>query len=446
MKNLFKTIAIAFAVLGLGACNDAYLEEAMEGTPVDTTIADKVNFDGVYAGEYPAAGYFSSKEEVAAAVNTYLKGIYTFCDEGSTANVAGIQFGTVTTSEVYDKPFAADETYTLVSDDYKVTLGQKYNNFNDAEEAATNLATFLAEKYADYADGKTLTLTYEIYKTGTVSTTYKRVGTSWEKLELDLNLFNADINYTLTTEDYDAMGTDSGEPGKYDNFDNKNTVNFYIPKFLAQKYPYEKDGAVVALTYKWYAGTASDMTGFWRLENGAWVAYDPYTAVESVVVETKTAQCTYDGSAWVMSRLVGGSKTIALANAEYEAMYTWVLENKGEQYNDTQGKRSEYYSGASSSYNNINNKFSTWRKYYNDGDFNFPSTITDEDLQLLAEERLAEVIMAAVLPVVVTTPDSGLIYNVVYTLYGDGTVQAQMSFMYNDADASWECLGRPLVL
>lgn len=423
----------------------------MEGTPVDTTIADKVNFDGVYAGEYPAAGYFSSKEEVAAAVNTYLKGIYTFCDEGSTANVAGIQLSSVTVSRVYDKPFAADETYTLVSDDYKVTLGQKYNNFNNADEAATNLATFLAEKYADYADGKTLTLTYEIYKTGTVSTTYKRVGANWEELKLDLNLFSADINYTLTAEDYDAMGTDNNYPGKYDNFQYEDDVEFFIPRFLASKFAYEKEERTIKLTYVWYEKvgdekTYTDTDSFWRLENGVWVAFDPYTAKETITVATKTAQCTYDGTNWVMNRLVGGSKTIALANAEYEAMYTWVLENKGEQYNDTQGKRSEYYSGASSSYNNINNKFSTWRKYYNDGDFNFPSTITDDELQLLAEERLAEVIMAAVLPVVVTTPDSGLIYNVVYTLYGDGTVQAQMSFMYNDADASWECLGRPLVL
>ena len=444
MKNLFKTIAIAFAVLGLGACNDAYLNEAMEGTPVDTTIADKVNVDGVYEGEYPAAGYFTSKEEVATAVDKYLKGLYTFCDEGSTANVAGIQFATITTSEVYDRPFAADETYTLVADDYKVTLGQKYANFNNEAEAATNIATFLAAQYADFADGKTLTLTYEVYKVGTVSTTYKRVGAEWEKLELDLKLFNANINYTLATEDYDAMGTDSGEPGKYDNFDNKNAVDFYIPKFLAQKYPYEKDGVVVALTYKWYAGSASDVTGFWRLENGAWVAYDPYTAVETIVVETKTAQCTYDGTNWVMTRLVGGSKTIALALDEYTAMYNWVITNKGEAWGDDYGN-SEYYSGASYYYKNINNKFSTWRKYYNVD--NYTDALTDEQLQLLAEERLAEVIMAAVLPVVVTTPDSGLVYNVVYTLYGnDGTVQAQMSFMYNDADAAWECLGRPVVL
>ena len=444
MKNLFKTIAIAFAVLGLGACNDAYLNEAMEGTPIDTTIADKVNVDGVYAGEYPAAGYFTSKEEVATAVDKYLKGLYTFCDEGSTANVAGIQFATITTSEVYDRPFAADETYTLVADDYKVTLGQNYANFNNEAEAATNLATFLAQKYADFADGQTLTLTYEVYKVGTVSTTYKRVGAEWEKMELDLNLFNANINYTLATEDYDAMGTDSGEPGKYDNFDNKNAVDFYIPKFLAQKYPYEKDGVVVALTYKWYAGSASDVTGFWRLENGAWVTYDPYTAVESVVVETKTAQCTYDGTNWVMTRLVGGSKTIALALNEYTAMYNWVITNKGEAWSDDFGN-SEYYSGASYYYKNINNKFSTWRSYYNVE--NYTDTLTDEQLQLLAEERLAEVLMAAVLPVVVTTPDSGLVYNVVYALYGaDGTVQAQMSFMYNDTDAAWECLGRPIVL
>ena len=70
------------------------------------------------------------------------------------------------------------------------------------------------------------------------------------------------------------------------------------------------------------------------------------------MLETKTAQCTYDGSAWVMSRLVGGSKTIALANAEYKAMYEWVIANKGEAWSDDYGN-SEYYSGASFYYKTV---------------------------------------------------------------------------------------------
>ncbi len=435
MKNLFKTIAIAFAVLGLGACNDAYLDKAMEGTPVDTTIADKVNFDGVYAGEYPAAGYFTSKTDVEAAVNTYLKGLYTFCDKGSTANLAGVKFATITTSEVFDKALeSTDHTYTLVDDDYKVTLGQKYANVY-ADQAAGLMDKFLVEKAADFASYSTLTLVYNVYKVGDVSGQYKKVNGAWEAL----NLFSPDITYTLADEDYDTMGTD------YANFDDKADVNFYIPRFLAQKYAYEHDGATISLTYNWYANkTTTSVESFWRLENGAWVAYDPYTVLESVVVETKTAQCTYDGTNWVMNRLVGGSKTIALTVEEYTAMYNWVITNKGEAWGDDYGS-SEYYSGASYYYKNINNKFSTWRQYYNVD--NYTDALTDEQLQLLAEERLAEVIMAAVLPVVVTTPDSGLVYNVVYTLYSaDGTVQAQMSFMYNDADAAWECLGRPVVL
>ena len=445
MKNLFKTIAIAFAVLGLGACNDAYLKEAMEGTPVDTTIADKVNYDGVYAGEYPAEGYFVSKDAVAAAVNTYLKGIYPFCDAGSNANVADIMFGTISVVEGYDRPFAADATYTLVADDY-TALGQKYANFNAGQEDA-NIATFLANNYADSAEGMTLTLTFEVYKTGTVSNTYKKVNGVWEKLNLDLNLFYANHYYTLTAEDYDAMGTASGYPGKYDNFDNKDNVAHFLPKFLAQKYAYEKEGTTVSLTYVWYTSsskTYTDTESFWVLENGTWVAYDPYTAIETTTVGVKTAQCTYDGSNWVMNRLVGGSKTIALTKVEYEYMYNWVIANKGSEWSDSYGN-SEYYSGASFYYGNINNKFSTWRSYYNVE--NYCDALSDEELQLLAEERLAEVIMASVLPVVVATPDSGLVYNVTYSLYGaDGTVSAQMSFMYNDADAVWECLGRPVVL
>ena len=86
----------------------------------------------------------------------------------------------------------------------------------------------------------------------------------------------ADIRYTLAVEDYDAMGTASGYPGRYDNFDATMGHTEYLITFLAQKqeYAYAKAGVKVALTYKFYTGSSygtKDFTEvFIRTENG-WV-------------------------------------------------------------------------------------------------------------------------------------------------------------------------------
>lgn len=65
----------------------------------------------------------------------------------------------------------------------------------------------------------------------------------------------ANILDTLKTADYDAMGTATGFPGKYDNFDASMKHVEYLVTFLTQKYPYAKNGVKVALTYKFYTGS-----------------------------------------------------------------------------------------------------------------------------------------------------------------------------------------------
>jgi hypothetical protein len=72
---------------------------------------------------------------------------------------------------------------------------------------------------------------------------------------VDPNAANEAIAYTLTTEDYDAMGTASGTPGAFDNFDKNMTHTRYLTTFLSQKYPYALPGARVALTYNYYVGS-----------------------------------------------------------------------------------------------------------------------------------------------------------------------------------------------
>ena len=62
-----------------------------------------------------------------------------------------------------------------------------------------------------------------------------------------------DVSYTLTTEDYDAMGTESGQPGKYNNFDYKMDIDAYLIAFLNEKYADLAEGKIVEIGYKYYS-------------------------------------------------------------------------------------------------------------------------------------------------------------------------------------------------
>jgi hypothetical protein len=62
---------------------------------------------------------------------------------------------------------------------------------------------------------------------------------------------------TLQTEDYDAMGEASGQPGRYDNFDATMGYINYLKIFLKMKYPYAKAGDKRGVVYKFYFGGAN---------------------------------------------------------------------------------------------------------------------------------------------------------------------------------------------
>jgi len=68
-------------------------------------------------------------------------------------------------------------------------------------------------------------------------------GTDW-KVEDDI--------YRLESEDYDAMGEDSGFPGKYDNFDSSMEPANYLPAFMNTKWIYAQGGDTKIIAYKYY--------------------------------------------------------------------------------------------------------------------------------------------------------------------------------------------------
>ncbi len=97
--------------------------------------------------------------------------------------------------------------------------------------------------------------------------------------------------YSLTSGDYDSMGTSYGQPGKYNNFDSSMNIDDYISTFLGIKYPYASDGDNIDVLYKYYSGGLQTRGNLYTFVNGAWVAY------KSTI--STTLQFGHDGTTWV---------------------------------------------------------------------------------------------------------------------------------------------------
>lgn len=61
-----------------------------------------------------------------------------------------------------------------------------------------------------------------------------KVNVLFGDITVDYEPVTADVSYELTTEDYDAMGTDAGQPGKYNNFDSSMDVDAYLKIFCSE--------------------------------------------------------------------------------------------------------------------------------------------------------------------------------------------------------------------
>lgn len=99
--------------------------------------------------------------------------------------------------------------------------------------------------------------------------------------------------YMLTTEDYDSMGTASGQPGRYNNFDSSMLIDTYVSTFLGIKYPYAKEGTEQIVLYKYYSSTSGLQTrgNLYTVTDGVWVSYKS-------TIDT-TLQFGHDGTTWV---------------------------------------------------------------------------------------------------------------------------------------------------
>ena len=99
--------------------------------------------------------------------------------------------------------------------------------------------------------------------------------------------------YLLVAEDFDSMGTASGQPGQYNNFSSSIAPDDYLPTFLKLKYPYALEGEELLVIYDYYSSsTGAQLRGnLYTVKNGVWTAYQS-------TIDT-TLQFGHDGTSWV---------------------------------------------------------------------------------------------------------------------------------------------------
>lgn len=405
-------------------------------------LTDVVYYEGEFTGKYQ--GYFSlvqgdeesGKATIEKALIEMLKDTYPYCDKGSSAKIK-VKVADVMPSQ--EKEPAYEDAYELSTADYDAMGTGKnepgeHDNFSYRIDPNDYLPDFCAGKYADKAEGFICKIIYKYYSnrvTTTQAKYYKKGADGWT--EEPLIPYDADKKLPLEEQDYDAMGIEAGEPGANDTFVSDEQADAYLPIFLQNKYTYvAKEGLTVEVTYK---VSGKEKKTIYRYNGSAWEVYNPKASIVVSVTERITVM-KFDGKEWKLSNLISDIKELSLTNAEYTKLVEWVKENKPE-FMSTQNTTSEYYFGADTKNNNINNKYSTWTQYYNvDGYLN---DLKDEEIQVIMDERLAkEAFPLILLPDMVDNPDPDISYTVIYKIYGGrGNGNYAMSFYYSKEDNAY---------
>lgn len=402
-------------------------------------LTDVVYYEGEFTGKYPTEGYFSlvqgdeesGKATIEKALIEMLKDTYPYCDKGSSAKIK-VKVADVMPSQ--EKEPAYEDAYELSTADYGKNEPGEHDNFSYRIDPNDYLPDFCAGKYADKAEGFICKIIYKYYSnrvTTTQAKYYKKGADGWT--EEPLIPYDADKKLPLEEQDYDAMGIEAGEPGANDTFVSDEQADAYLPIFLQNKYTYvAKEGLTVEVTYK---VSGKEKKTIYRYNGSAWEVYNPKASIVVSVTERITVM-KFDGKEWKLSNLISDIKELSLTNAEYTKLVEWVKENKPE-FMSTQNTTSEYYFGADTKNNNINNKYSTWTQYYNvDGYLN---DLKDEEIQVIMDERLAkEAFPLILLPDMVDNPDPDISYTVIYKIYGGrGNGNYAMSFYYSKEDNAY---------
>jgi hypothetical protein len=164
--------------------------------------------------------------------------------------------------DIYDEldqnatPFVQQLDYTLSNSDYELFEGDVADNyyFSEKDPAAVYIPPLLKALFPALDEGSAIRVTYNYHQGG---------------LEY-LDYLTQSISYELTTADYDSMGEENGQPGRYNNFDSGTPPGDYLPAFFSGKFPDAEADDLVFVTYKFYSGGVSNRSEYYGFDGSAW--------------------------------------------------------------------------------------------------------------------------------------------------------------------------------
>lgn len=136
---------------------------------------------------------------------------------------------------------------------------------------------------------------------------YEYDGASWNIVD--------DV-YHLTREDYDSMGTSSGQPGQYNNFSGSVLPSNYLPQFLNLKFPFAQEEDEIFITYNYYGGSSVGTVtkgNLYTFTNGNWTGH------------LSSLQFTYENGVWVPDNTI----RYTLTGSDYDLVATALMDVEG---------------------------------------------------------------------------------------------------------------------
>jgi len=196
----------------------------------------------------------------------------------------------------------------------------------------TNSDFILSEDYDFSAyDGQTITLAFK-YNADTMTAPLWRIdmaaiktlgvegdtenlgeyyvysGGSWELAE--------DVYY-LSSADYNSMGEESGQPGRFDNFSNSVAPENYLPTFLGIKYPFAQEEDALSVIFKFFDGGVSTRGDKYTFTNGQWMPHQSTIAT--------SLQFGFVNGEWVPDNTI----RYTLVTADYDLVASTLLNEPG---------------------------------------------------------------------------------------------------------------------
>lgn len=296
MKTTLKKIVLVGLPLAFFACEP--MEDVYDELDIDNVVVQKNVVVTLSSSDYNMVDndYFTSVEEAAENIPTFLDSKYGHLDDGSSVEVTYNQlvFDFSSGNEV-----ASVEQYEVTAADYKETTGNDYGNFDNLED----IVGFLDNKFGDLEEFSIVILDYLYYANGSTNNkldAFYKVGDSWKN-----------NTYLVTPEDYEATGN-----GRYDNFTGADDDKLagYFNHFLGNIVTLQPSvGDVMHVVYYYFSGSAAYQIMTMAYDGSKW-----YEVTETIT-RPETIKFAKKAGIW--------EPDISIAYTLTAADYTWIADN-----------------------------------------------------------------------------------------------------------------------